>query len=58
MHNIKYYSSECKRARKIDQMSNLRTAKVSSSKIKHDLYDVGSVVGSATDHSNLNTVPV
>lgn len=34
-----------------------RTPEVSSSKIKHDLYDAASVADSVTDHSNLNTDP-
>ena len=32
-----------------------RTTEVSSSKIKHDLYDAASVAESATDHNDLNT---
>ena len=32
-----------------------RTPEVSSSKIKHDLYDAASVADSTTDHSDLNT---
>lgn len=34
-----------------------RTPEVSSSKIKHDLYDAASVADSVIDHSNLNTDP-
>jgi hypothetical protein len=34
-----------------------RTPEVSSSKIKHDLYDAASLADSTTDHSDLNTDP-